>query len=99
MTNVLNLNRALKVVSAAAFMAATATLAGAAPATKLGNVAPEADSIVLQVHGSHRSCSRDRFGWHRHNDWGERRRCRTWRGRGPRPDFCVRVGPIYVCDY
>jgi hypothetical protein len=27
-----------------------------------------------------------------------RRRCHTWHGRGRRPDHCVRVGPVLICD-
>jgi hypothetical protein len=93
------MNGTLKALAAATVLAATASLAGAAPVTKLGSVAEKADSSVLEVHGLHQHCARDRYGWHRHNQWGERRRCRTWRGSGPRPDFCVRVGPLWICDY
>src|SRR5262245_10639139 len=97
----------LTALAAAALLAAGASLAAAAPAATLGgmagngagNAAQEADGGVLKVHGFHEHCARDRYGWHRHNQWGERRRCREWRGRGPRPDFCVRVGPLWVCDY
>ena len=90
----------LKAMAAAAVLAVTASLAGAAPMTTTpAGVAEEAAGNVLKVHGNHRSCQRDSRGWHRHNEWGERRRCRTWDGRGRRPDFCVRVGPIWVCDY
>ena len=28
-----------------------------------------------------------------------RRLCREWRGEGRRPDSCVRVGPLWYCDY
>jgi hypothetical protein len=88
-----------RALTAAAFLAATASLASAAPVTNIADTAPGPVSSVLKVHGFHEYCARDRYGWHRHNAWGERRRCRTWRGRGPRPDFCVRVGPLWVCDY
>ena len=94
-----NLSGSLKTVAAAAFLAGTAALAGAAPVSSIADMAQEAESSVIQVHGFHRHCARDRYGWHRHSEFGERRRCRTWRGRGPRPDFCVRVGPLWVCDY
>jgi hypothetical protein len=86
-------------LAAAATLAATASLASAAPVTNIGDMVQGPASSVLKVHGFHRSCERDRYGWHRHNEWGERRRCREWRGRGPRPDFCVRVGPLWICDY
>jgi hypothetical protein len=89
----------LKALAGAAILAVTASLAGAAPVTNPGGLAQEAGGDVIRVHGYHRSCERDRRGWHRHSEWGERRRCRTWSGRGRRPDFCVRVGPIWVCDY
>jgi hypothetical protein len=54
---------------------------------------------VTKVHGNHRSCRRGPGGWHRHNRFGERRPCRQWRGQGRRPNACVRVGPIWYCDY
>jgi hypothetical protein len=88
-----------KTLAAAAILAATASLASAAPVTNIGDTVQGPASSVLKVHGFHRSCERDRYGWHRHSEWGERRRCREWRGRGPRPDFCVRVGPLWICDY
>jgi hypothetical protein len=25
--------------------------------------------------------------------------CREWRRQGRRPDYCVRVSPIYYCDF
>jgi len=56
-------------------------------------------SDIVRIHGNHRSCERGPGGWHRHNRYGERRPCREWRGQGRRPDYCVRVGPIYYCDY
>jgi hypothetical protein len=90
--------QAFKITGAAAVLAITGSMAVAAPA----NISPLADGLnssVIQVHGNHRSCERDRRGWHRHNQWGERRPCRRWDGRGPRPNACVRVGPIFYCDY
>jgi len=90
---------ALKALAAAAFLAATASLAGAAPATSLGPMAQGADSVVVRVHGYHQHCARDKYGWHRHNQWGERRKCRKWHGAGPRPDYCVKVGPVWICDF
>jgi hypothetical protein len=89
----------LKALAVAAVLASTAPLAGAVPAAKLGPAAEGAESGVLKVHGNHEYCARDRYGWHRHNVWGERRRCRPWRGSGPRPDFCIQLGPVWICDY
>jgi len=81
----------------AAFVTAAASAAGAAP--HMGRpVDTQADGVV-RVHGDHRSCERDHRGWHRHNRFGERRPCREWRGSGRRPDYCVRVGPVWYCDY
>jgi hypothetical protein len=88
----------LKTAVAAAVLAATASLAGAAP-SHVGQLADGASSGVVKVHGDHRHCARDRYGWHRHNRFGERRRCREWRGEGRRPDHCVRFGPLWFCDY
>jgi hypothetical protein len=93
------MRRTFKALAAAAVVAAAASMANAAPSTMLGETAPAVESSVIRVHGNHHSCQRDRYGWHRHTDWGERRSCRTWRGRGPRPDFCVRVGGLWLCDY
>lgn len=88
----------LKVMGAATILAVTASVAGAAPAN-VGQAPNGLSNGVIQVHGSHRSCERGRGGWHRHNRWGERRPCRRWDGRGSRPNACVRVGPIWYCDY
>lgn len=88
----------LKTMAAAALLAATASVAGAAP-TNVGHMPVGLSSDVVQVHGDHRSCQRGPGGWHRHNRYGERRHCREWRGEGRRPDYCVRVGPLWYCDY
>jgi hypothetical protein len=88
----------LKMLATAALFAATASVANAAPA-QVGQVADGMTNGLVQVHGTHRSCSRDRRGWHRHNRFGERRPCRAWRGEGRRPDACVKFGPIWYCDY
>jgi hypothetical protein len=88
----------VKTLVAAALLASTASMASAVPA----NIAqpPEGlSSDIVRIHGNHRSCERGPGGWHRHNRYGERRPCREWRGQGRRPDYCVRVGPIYYCDY
>ena len=90
--------RLVKMAAAGALLAASASMAGAtpptAPAQPLGM-----DNGIVKVHGDHASCQRDRRGWHRHNRFGERRQCREWRGSGRRPDHCVRVGPVWFCDY
>ena len=88
----------LKTIAAAGLLAAAASVASAAP-LNLGRLADGANMSVIPVHGFHRSCERDQWGWHRHNRHGERRPCREWRGEGRRPDYCVRVGPVYYCDY
>jgi Spy/CpxP family protein refolding chaperone len=91
----------LRTVAAAAVFAAAASvasMAGAASAS-VGQLADGVSNHVTRVHGDHSPCQRDRRGWHRHNRWGERRQCRAWHGRGRRPDVCVRVGPIWYCDY
>ena len=88
----------LKALAVAAVFGSAATIAHAAPS----NMSPMADGArgnLVLVHGNHRSCERGRGGWHRHNRFGERRSCRRWDGRGQRPDTCVRVGPIWYCDY
>jgi hypothetical protein len=88
----------LKTLAAAGLLAATTSIAGAAP-FGVGHVPDGASSGLTRVHGYHRSCEWDRRGWHRHNRYGERRHCREWHGNGRRPDFCVKVGPIWICDY
>jgi len=88
----------LKSLTAAAVLATTASLAVAAPGSG-SHVPGGLSNNLIQVHGNHRSCERGGRGWHRHNRFGERRPCREWRGQGRRPDACVRVGPIWYCDY
>jgi Spy/CpxP family protein refolding chaperone len=88
----------LKTMAAAAVLAATASMASAAPAN-MSQVPAGVSGDVVQVHGNHRSCQRGPGGWHRHNRNGERRQCREWRGQGRRPDACVKFGPIWYCDY
>jgi len=93
-----NMASTLKTLVAAAILGSAGSMASAAPV----NMTPISEGLsnnFVQVHGDHRSCQRDRRGWHRHNRFGERRVCREWRGRGKRPDTCVRVGPIWYCDY
>jgi len=88
----------LKTLTAAALLAATASMAGAAPVS-VRQVPDGLSTGLVQVHGNHRSCERGGRGWHRHNRYGERRECREWRGQGRRPDSCVRAGPVWICDY
>jgi hypothetical protein len=89
--------RTFKMLAVAGVAAASASLASAAPLS-VGQL-PGLSNGQLQVHGNHRSCERGAQGWHRHNRFGERRPCREWRGQGRRPDYCVRVGPVWYCDY
>ncbi len=90
--------RLVKMAAAGALLTAAASIAGAAPSSAPTGPLGLSNGII-KVHGDHASCQRDRRGWHRHNRWGERRPCREWRGEGRRPDSCVRVGPIWMCDY
>jgi hypothetical protein len=77
----------------------------AAPVSPGSTDAKVTESVTL-VHGRHRSCRRGYRGWHRHvrirrpgPDRWVLRRCHRWHGRGRRPDNCVRVGPVRICDY
>lgn len=88
----------LKTMAAAALLAASASIASAAPAN-MSQVPAGMSGDVVQVHGNHRACERGPGGWHRHNRHGERRPCREWRGQGRRPDSCVKLGPVWYCDY
>jgi hypothetical protein len=81
-----------------AVLAATISMANAA-SVPVGQIPNGVGNALTLIHGDHRSCRRDRYGWHRHNRWGERRRCRRWDGRGRRPDACVRFGPFWYCDF
>jgi hypothetical protein len=95
--------KSLKILGAAVLFAAAGSAANAAPVST-GQVSDAltlgVNSGLIQVHGDHRSCARDRRGWHRHSRrYGDRRSCRRWSGRGRRPDACVRFGPIWYCDY
>jgi len=98
----------LKILAAAAILAATAGMASAAPAN-IGQVAGGVSNDIVNVESRDhrdyrghwdRSCRRGPHGWYRINRHGERRPCREWRGDGGRrPDACVKAGPIYFCDY
>lgn len=94
--------RLVQIAVTAIILAMSASFASAAPATNLGNVGTSVMDGLTEVHGRHQACRRDRRGWHRHvrrrGDW-QRRSCRQWRGRGPRPRDCVKVGPVYFCDH
>jgi len=94
----------LKIIAAAALFAATASIANAAPV----NTSPIHDGLsngTVEIQGRRevrrwdRSCRRGPGGWYRINRFGERRPCREWRGKGRRPDACIKVGPIFFCDY
>lgn len=51
----------------------------AAPLGAAGNASSAgASSEVIQVHGIHGSCQRDRFGWHRSYIWGRQRCVPAW---------------------
>lgn len=91
--------KAVTGAAAACVLALSFGAAGAAPFQSTQGGVAAGESNVIQVHGFHRECRRGPGGWHRHNKWGQRRACRPWRGGGPRPDVCVKVGPIFYCDY
>src|SRR4029450_4305197 len=71
------MNQALKALGATVLFAATASIAGAAPA-RMGHTPEGLSNDVIQVHGYHRSCQRGPGGWHRHNREGDWRPCRQW---------------------
>jgi hypothetical protein len=87
----------LSTVAAAVISFAVSPGAVAGPMHAQSSIA-SSGSVTL-VHGFHRGCQLGNRGWHRHNDWGQRRPCRVWQGGGKRPDFCVRVGNLVYCDY
>jgi hypothetical protein len=56
-----------------------ASAAQAAPLGAAGNAsATGVSSEVIQVHGLHSACRRDRFGWHRSYVWGRQRCAPPW---------------------
>lgn len=85
--------------AAACVLALSFTAAGAAPLGAPGAGAATPDSLITKVHGFHQSCQKGPGGWHRHNKWGQRRPCKPWYGKGKRPNACIKVGPIFYCDY
>jgi hypothetical protein len=99
----------IKLLAAAGFLAASASLAGAAPASpstaliNSGIAAATTMDNVIQVHGRHRRCRNGIAGWHRHK-WvrGDRRRirCRPWheRRRHSYERDCIKIGNfIRIC--
>lgn len=92
--------KSIKLLAAAGALLASASIAGAAPTSTPGQSAPNVGDGLTRVHGCHASCERGPRGWHRHAGNNCRRRpCREWRGKGRRPDSCVKVGPVWFCDY
>lgn len=92
---------------AAAALALSATAATAGPIGPIGAPSTaDSESLVIQVHGGHRSCELGPAGWHRHNRFGERITCGpAYRAapppppryyyerprRGPDSDYCAVV--------
>lgn len=59
-----------------------APVAQAAPFGAVGNALDTgAASEIIQVHGKHKSCRRDRYGWHRSTVWGRLSCVPEWRKR------------------
>ncbi|MGE0022863.1 MAG: hypothetical protein AB7S70_04435 [Hyphomicrobium sp.] len=85
--------------AAAGLLAFTLSTAGAAPVPGSSGMSVNQGTAVDLVHGIHRDCRRDAWGWHRHGKYGKRRACRRWGGQGRRPDYCVKVGAFYYCDF
>ncbi|WP_295558852.1 hypothetical protein [uncultured Hyphomicrobium sp.] len=51
----------------------------AAPLGAAGNASgAQVSSEIIQVHGLHSACRRDRFGWHRSHIWGRERCVPHW---------------------
>jgi hypothetical protein len=91
--------KSLMICAAAALLSTAGSVAHAAPAN-MGEVMEGLTDSTIQVQRRFdRSCRRGPGGWYRYNRFGERRPCREWRGRGKRPDACVKFGPIFYCDY
>lgn len=73
------MKKALAGFAGALSFALLATSAQAAPFGAAGNATSAgAESEIIQVHGLHSSCQRDRFGWHRQYLWGRQRCTPTW---------------------
>ena len=58
------------------------TAASAASLSGFGAVTSGTDAGIVKIHGVHRSCESDRFGWHRSPWWGDRDSCRSHWGWG-----------------
>lgn len=86
---------------------------GSASAAPLSGAGPQsagtAQSMIVEVHGCHRSVREGGAGWHRHVGPNCRRvaegrrhhhhRDKRYWHHGPRCDtYCVGVGPLRVCD-
>ena len=71
-----------KVLAAAAGALMLCLAAPATQAAPLGAAAPapaaDVSSNVIQVHGLHSVCRRDRFGWHRSHVWGRTHCAPPW---------------------
>lgn len=73
------MKKALAGLAGALSFALLATSAQAAPLGAAGQATSAvAASEVIQVHGLHSSCQRDRFGWHRSYLWGRQRCAPVW---------------------
>lgn len=88
----------IRALIAASTLALGVGASSAAPVNVGAGVAPP-QSPIVKVHGNHQDCRRGPRGWHRHTWEGKRRPCRVWRGEGKRPDLCIKLGPIWYCDY
>jgi hypothetical protein len=89
----------MKILAAAGFLAASAMAASASPSS-VGQMGSGVTDGLIKVHRCHASCERGRNGWHRHvGNNCARRACRPWRGKGRRPENCVKFGPVWYCEY
>jgi hypothetical protein len=91
--------RGYKILIAAGLLGASAAVASAAPSS-IGQVNSNVGDGFIKVHGCHANCPRGPGGWHRHvGNRCEGRLCRAWHGCGKRPDYCVKVGNLWYCEY
>jgi hypothetical protein len=81
------MRRSHLILAAALSLASAAIPASAAPLVT-GAAEPEAASStgIVKIHGVHRDCEAGRYGWHRHNRYGERIAC-------GRPGVGIYLGP------
>lgn len=76
------MNKLLAGLAAAIVVGFSASVVQAAPLGSAGNASSTAvSSDVIQVHGLHASCQRDRRGWHRSHLWGRERCIPAWMKR------------------